>query len=113
MFLTLQEIYNTSSKAILTFDDGFCGGVYLGGKTIITSAHCVANKNPKFIYLGVTEPGNVNVQKFRAVKVSKYGKNYNFFFQTFSNTLSFCLNIFRQQSTQTTRFRIVTLLWFS
>ena len=67
----------------MTFDDGFCGGVYLGGKTIITAAHCVANKNPKFIYLGVTEPGNVNVQKFRAVKVSIYGKVYKIFFSIF------------------------------
>ena len=107
MFFTMQEIYNTFSKAILTFDDGFCGGVYLGGKTIITAAHCVANKNTKFVYLGVTEPGNVNVQKFRAVKVSIYGKFYKIFF-SFSNTINFCLKICRQQSTQTTRFRIMT-----
>ena len=74
IFSTLQEIYNYFSKAILAFEDGFCGGVYLGGKTIVTAAHCVANKNAKIIYLGVTAPSNLHVQTFRAVKVSKDGK---------------------------------------
>ena len=54
---------------MLTSGIDFCGGVYLGGKIVLTSAHCVANKSPRRIDLGVS-PSGVHTQSFSAVKVN-------------------------------------------
>ena len=56
---------------MLTFGEDFCGGVYLGGKIMITAAHCVADGNPDSIYLGVDDikKNNVHIQNFKAIKV--------------------------------------------
>jgi len=66
-------------QAIITFGEDFCGGVYFGGKIIITAAHCFDNGDPDTIFLGVNnmKKNNVHVQQFEVIKKTIH-PDYNF-----------------------------------
>ena len=56
----------------------YCGGVYIGNKTILTAAHCIANITPDRVRMGYFGPNDPkNNLKYYNVVSTKIHPNYN------------------------------------